>query len=158
MSQAVFEKIIKLLDRRKISYQVFEHEPVFTSQQAAQIRGTKPEQGAKALIFLGDSRPLMVVLPGSRKVETKIFKQLFAIRNLCLATAEQVEKITNGVRIGAVPPFGNLFEIPVFVDRSLGVSRQIAFNAGLHTKSIKMKYKDFVRLVNPIFGEFSELS
>lgn len=158
MSQAVFEKIIKLLDKNKISYQLFEHKPVFTSKQAAEIRGTKPEQGAKALIFLGDGKPLMIVLPGTRKVEIKIFKRLFGIRNLCMAIPEEVEKLTAGVKIGAVPPFGNLFGIPVFVDKSLGCSQEIAFNAGLHTKSIQMKYKDFVHLVSPSFGEFSVLS
>lgn len=158
MSQAVFDRIIELLDDKKVSYQLFEHRPVFTCEEAAKVRGTRPEQGAKALIFFGDDKPLMIVLPGSKKVETKIFKQLFGIRNLCMASSEQVEKLTTGVKVGAVPPFGNLFGIPVFVDKSLGLNQEIVFNAGLHTRSIKMKYRDFERLADPTMGDFSKIS
>ncbi len=158
MSQMVFNRIIRLLDDNKVSYQLFEHRPVFTSDEAARVRGTRPEQAAKALFFFGDSKPLMIVLPGNRKVETKNFKKLFRVRDLSLVPPEQVEILTNGVKVGAVPPFGNLFKLPVFVDKSLTINKEIVFNAGLHTRSIKMKYQDFERLVDPTIGDFSKIS
>lgn len=154
MSQAVFEKILKLLDDNKVAYQLYEHEPVYTSEQAAKLRGTKIEQGAKALVMVADGRPILIVISAANKVESKKFKKSFNIKDLKMATADEVKRITE-TEIGAVPPFGNLMGLKTFVDKSLGKNKKIVFNAGLHTRSIEMKYKDFERLVKPISGDFS---
>ena len=71
-----------------------------------------------------------------------------------MATAQEVRKVTN-VEIGALPPFGNLFDIPLYLDSKLGENETIFFNAGLHTKSIKMEYKDFEKVTKPEIGNFS---
>lgn len=150
----VFEKIISLLNSKKVRYQLIEHEPVHTSAQAALVRGTAPEQGAKALVMCSDGVPVMLVLPGNLKVDLKSFKSKFGIKNLQMALPEEVEKIT-GVKIGAVPPFGNLFNLKLFVDTKLGINENIAFNAGDHSKSIVMSYHDFASLTSPIISDFS---
>lgn len=150
----VFAEIKTFLDENKIKYQLFEHEPVFTSEQAAHIRGTELKQGAKALVMFADNKPIMIVLPADRKVDTSLFKKIFEIADLRMATKDEVKKTTN-VEIGAVPPFGNLFKLPLYVDNKLGENKEIAFNAGEHTKSIKMRYEDFAKITNPIFGNFS---
>jgi len=72
-----------------------------------------------------------------------------------LANAEEVKKIS-GVNIGAVPPFGNLFGLKAYFDRTVLENEIVAFNAGSHTRSIKMKAKDLVKVVNPIVEEFSK--
>lgn len=151
----VFERVVNLLNEKKIPHTLFEHEPVYTSEQAAKIRGTSLRQGAKALIFLADGKPMMVVVPGDKKVDVKKFKQIYKIGDLRMAVPEEVEQVTGGVKIGAVHPLGNLHNLPVYIDKSLGKSREIVFNAGLHTKSIKMSYRDYFRLVRPIIGDFS---
>lgn len=151
---SLFEKIIGTLDEKKIKYQLFEHEPVHTSQQAAKIRGTKIEQGAKALLMQADDSPVLIVVSGARKVDTGKFKKLYKIKDLRMCTPEEVQKVS-GVEIGAVPPFGNLINIKTYMDKSLGKNTKIAFNAGLLTRSIKMNYQDWFDLVKPELGDFS---
>ncbi len=147
----VFRTIVALLDKNHITYTLFEHEPVFTSQDAAKIRQTKDTQGAKALLFIADSKPILIVLRGIDKVDTKLFKNTFKIKDLQFATKEEVVSITS-VEIGAVPPFGNVMNILTYVDKHLVNEDEIAFNAGAHTKSIKMKMKDFLDVVKPTIG------
>ena len=155
INNPVFEKIKKLLDEKGIHYEAVEHKAVYTSEEAAKVRGTLLKQGAKALIMFADKKPVMLVLPADLKVDTKKFKSDYKIRDLRMATAQEVKKVTS-VEIGAVPPFGNIFEITLYVDSKLGENETVSFNAGLHTKSIKMKYKDFEKATQPIIGEFSK--
>jgi len=150
----VFEKIKKLLDENGITYRLFEHEPVFTSEQAAKVRNTKMCQGAKAIIFKADDNPLLVVVPGDRRVDSKVFKKLYHIKDLRLLTADEVKELT-GLEIGAIPPFGSQMSLKTYCDQKVFENEEVVFNAGAHTKSIKMKSKDFLNLVKPIAGNFS---
>jgi aspartyl-tRNA synthetase len=150
----VYTDIVSFLDKRKIVYKTFEHKPVFTSEEAATVRNTSLHQGAKALIMIGDKKPLMIVLPADLKVNTKGVKELLHIKNLQMATASEVEQISE-TQIGAVPPLGNLFGIPLYVDERLRDNQEIVFNAGLHTKSIQMSEKDFEKVSNPTVGKYS---
>ncbi len=150
----VFESIILLLKENKKEYKLFEHEPVITSQQAAEIRGTDLKKGAKALIMYADKKPIMIVVPADRKVDMKKFKTGFKIKDLRMATPEEVKTVSH-VEIGAVPPFGNLFFIPLYVDNALFQNETIDFNAGSRTKSIEMKSVDFRTISKPILGNFT---
>ncbi len=152
--EEVFSKIRKLLDEKKIKYEVLEHEPVYTSEQAAKVRGVSSEMGAKALIFKADKKPMMLVVPGNKKVDTAAFKKAFGISDLALMTAEEVKKLA-GIEIGAVPPFGNIFNLPTYFDESFKSHTLAAFNAGLHTRSLKMKAADLVTATEPTFGSFA---
>lgn len=151
----IYESIIRLLKKNNIIYQLFEHEPVYTSAEAARIRQTKETQGAKALLFLADKKPILLVLPGNKKVDTKTFKKTFNIKDLSFAKPEQVLELT-GLEVGAVPPFGNVMNLPTYIDKSLLNEDEIVFNAGAHTKSIKMKTADFLKLCKPIIDLFSK--
>lgn len=151
--KTVYQKIINLLKDNHVVFTTYTHEPVFTSEQAAKIRGTSLQQGAKALVMIADRKPIMVVLSGATKVDSKKFKTKFKIKDLRLAAAEEVEEIT-GLKIGSIPPFGNIFKLITFVDEKLGENQEITFNAASHTQSAKMSYKDFVNLVKPQIGAF----
>jgi Ala-tRNA(Pro) deacylase len=85
----------------------------------------------------------------------KAFKTLFSIRDLRMATPEEVENVT-GVQIGAVPPFGHIFSVPLYLDASLRVNETIFFNPGRHDKTIGMKEVDYERASQPIVGQFSK--
>ncbi len=152
---SVFDKIKNLLDENKINHKIMEHKAVFTSEDAARIRKTTLKQGAKALIMQADKKPIMIVVAGDKKVDTNIFKKLYQVKDLEMAKPENV-KLVSGVEIGAVPPFGNLFKIPLYVDKSLSENEIVVFNAGSHNKSISMKYSDFERVTKPIIGSFSK--
>jgi aspartyl-tRNA synthetase len=152
---SVFEQIIAFLKSNKISYEDYEHRAVSTSEEAASIRNTPLHAGAKALVMVGDGKPLMTVIPADLKVDIKRIKMQEHIRDLRMATPEEVENFT-GTKIGAVPPLGNLFNMPVFMEEHLRDNEYIYFNAGLHTKSIKMKQSDYEKAVNPIVSGFSK--
>ncbi len=152
---SVFENIKNLLDENKISYEVLKHEPVLTSEDAARVRKTPLSQGAKALVMYAEDKPMMVVVPADLKLDMKKFKQDYKIHDLRMATHDEVEKVTR-VKVGAVPPLGNIFAIPLYVDGGLKENKEIVFNAGEHTRSMKMRYKDMEKVLIPIVGHFSK--
>ncbi len=151
----VYEQITAMLNGNNIAFDAYEHEAVKTSEEAAKIRNTPLHAGAKALVMFADGKPIMVVVPGDQKMDTKVFKSLFSVRDLRMATPEEVKKIT-GISIGAVPPFSHIFNIPLYMEEGLGDNEKVFFNAGLHTKSIAMDEKDFEKVARPIVGTFAK--
>ena len=150
----VFGKIRDVLNREKIEYEVLEHKPVFTSKEAAEVRGTELKQGCKALICKTEEGYIQAVVSGAKELDILKLQKLTLFKKIELANAKEVRQVT-GCNIGSVPPFGNLFGLKVYFDKSVVENDIVAFNAGQHTKSIKMKAKDLARVVNPVVGEFS---
>lgn len=155
------EKILSLLREHSFWHETFEHEEVRTSEEAAKIRdGYTLHQGAKALIVKITKRDkekvfAMIVLPGDARFNSKVVKKYFDARDVIFATEEEVGQITNGVKPGGVPPFGNIFDLPVYLDKSVLHNEKIVFNAGDRRFSIGMFSKDFVTLVNPQMVNFT---
>jgi len=147
-------KLINFLKENSIEFKEMKHIPVTTSEEAAAARGTRIEQGAKALLMLADANPILIVLSAAKKLDNSAFKKQFNFKDLKMADSEAVEKIS-GAQIGGVPPFGNLFNVPVYVDESFLSESEIAFNAGSKEKSIIMKSSDFQKLVHPQIGQYS---
>lgn len=150
-----FTRIVKDIEKHGFSYQLYEHEKVVTSQQAAVVRKTDIREGAKAIVMYTDGKPAMVVVPGDKKIDMKAFKQSYGVKDLRMATPTEVEQITT-VEIGAVPPFGHLFSIPIYMDESMRRVERVSFNAGSHTKSISMTRTDYESLARPTVGVFSK--
>lgn len=150
----VFTKIKNFLDKHKISYQVYQHKAVYTSEEAAKIRGTILHQGAKALVMFADKKPIMLIIPADLKVDFNKFKSLFKVKDLRMATKEEVKQLTR-VEVGAVPPFGHIFNIPLYIDEHLFENREIVFNAGLHTHSVQMGVADYKKISGGNVGNFS---
>ncbi len=151
---SVYEKIIQLLENNKIQYQALEHEPTPTCEDSARVRGTSMDQGAKALICFGDKKPILIILPCSHKLNVKVFKSLFGVKDLRFATPQEVENLT-GLQIGAIPPFGHLFDIPTYVEQNLGINKVIAFNAGDSRRSVIMSYLDYMAICGGIIGQYA---
>src|SRR6185503_241865 len=145
MRTPVTERLEAWLREEGARYRLLEHAPAFTSAEAARVRGTPPESGAKGLVLLAADKPVQVVLPGSRRVDNARVRALLGTRTLRFATPEELLALTGCVP-GAVPPFGNLFGLPVLVDEALAAREEIAFNAGSNDVSIVMATADFLRL------------
>ncbi|MBI5018760.1 aspartate--tRNA ligase [Candidatus Gottesmanbacteria bacterium] len=152
---AVYAQIVAGLEEKKMAFENYEHAPVKTSEEAAAVRNTPLHEGAKALVLYADNKPVMVVVAGDRKLDMKAFKTLYKIKDLRMGTPEEVTAVTR-VTIGAVPPFGHLFNIPLYMDASLRNNTHVSFNAGLHTRSIRMKAADYEVVAKPTVGEFSK--
>ncbi len=154
-ADAVYEQIVASIKNSGFVYQAYEHEPVVTSAQAAKVRATALHMGVKALVMYADGKPIMVAVGADRKVDMKVFKHAFAVRDLRMATPEEVLTVTS-VPIGAVPPFGHIFGIPLYLDEAVRANETVVFNSGLHTKSISLKESDYEKIAKPIIGNYSK--
>lgn len=156
----VVEKIRERLRERGMWFESFEHEAVRTSEEAAQIRpGYTIDQGAKAIIARVKHAQrgkhfVMFVLPGSKRFDTMKIKAEFQLTDIRFATEAEVGEITGGVLPGGVPPFGTLFDLPVYCDRSLLDNEKIIFNAGDKRVSIAMRSEDYLAIVRPTVASF----
>ena len=151
---AIFTTITELLDQYHFKYEVKEHPPTPTSEDSARERGEPLKIGAKALVLKADDTFLMAIVPGNRKIDSKKLKEILNVNAIRFATEEELFQLTS-LKPGAVPPFGNLFNLSTIMEKSFLEEEYIAFNAGELTKSIKMKTKDFIELVKPSLNEFS---
>jgi Ala-tRNA(Pro) deacylase len=156
MFHPVVTQIRTLLETEKVPYKFFEHEAVRTSEEAHALR---PEyvlsQGAKALIIKckipnQDRKFVMCVIPGDARLAGEKVKAIVGAKSITFATKEEADAITNGVEFGGVPPFGNLFGLPVYMDETLGKNEEIIFNCGDRRASIAIAYSDYEKLVQPI--------
>ncbi len=152
---SIEKKIKQILAEKDIPFQEFEHEAVYTSEQAANVRGlTSAREGIKAMIFKTDTgRFILVLNPGNKKIDTKAIARMENVKNLSLAAPEKVEEIA-GVSIGCVAPFGLKTELKTYLSRELLENEYLYFNPGSHTKTIKMKAADLMKVLeHPIeFG------
>ena len=155
MAETVFERLTALLNASQAPHMVVHHEPVYTSEESARVRGMTLASGAKALICKCDERFVMFVMPADRRLSSKKVRQALQIRSLRFGSADEVMEKT-GLRPGSIPPFGSLFGLPTFCDRELQLQPQINFNAGDHGISISMSSHDYERVEHPQFGEFVE--
>ncbi len=151
----VFEDIKNLLQQNKIQFEVLEHEAVFTSEQSAKARGTELKQGAKALILKTEKGYIQAVISAAKEIDIAKLKTIIGAKELKMATADQV-KTETGCDIGSVPPFGNLFGLPTYIDNSLMENKTIAFNAGSHIKSIKMTSEDLAKTTKAKIDSFAK--
>ncbi len=149
------DKIIEILIKHNVWFETFEHEEVRTSEEAAKTRtGYSLEQGAKALVVKtylkdGTEKFVMFVMPAHLKLDSKKVTQVINAKKIRFASEEEVEQVTNGVKVGGVPPFGNIFGLDVIADPKLFDNEKIVFNAGDRSFSIGMKSSDFKTIVNP---------
>jgi Ala-tRNA(Pro) deacylase len=142
---AVTERLERWLREQGVAFRVVEHAPVSTSEEASRVRGTPIEAGAKALVLLAGAKPVHVVLPAHRRADNARLRAILGTRTLRFATPEELMALTGCVP-GAVPPFGNLFDLPTLADEELARREDIAFNAGSNAVSILMRAEDFLRL------------
>jgi Ala-tRNA(Pro) deacylase len=147
-------RLIAYLRDNDANFEVMQHEPVRTSEEAARVRGTPLEQGAKALVFRADDRSVLLVLPANRRIDTRAYKRAFGIKNLRMVSAEELRLMT-GLDVRAVPPFGHLMGLPTYVDEGLLALPRIAFNAGSRSTSVVMATGDYARLADAVAGQFA---
>ena len=148
----VEQRIKNILTKKQIEFEETEHEAVYTSQKAAHVIGLESEEaGVKSLIFKTNKAEYILVLnPGNQKVDTKKIAQMKDTKSLHFASPEDVVEIT-GIPIGCVPPFGHRTKLKTYLNEELLICEYIYFNPGSHTKTIKIKSKDLLKVLeNPI--------
>jgi Ala-tRNA(Pro) deacylase len=142
------------LDRERVHYDVLPHPEAFRATDVAHTLHTPAQEMAKVVIVKVDERFVMTVLPASWNVDLHRLQDVFATRHLRLATEDEFKGLFPDCEVGAMPPFGTLYGLPVYVDHSLTKDEEIVFQAGNHSEAIRMRYMDFAALVFPVVTEF----
>jgi Ala-tRNA(Pro) deacylase len=142
------------LDREWVHYDVLPHPEAFRAAEIAHTLHTPEKEMAKVVIVKVQERFVMAVLPASWNVNLDRLRTVLATPHLRLATEDEIKDLFPNCEVGAMPPFGNLYGLPVYVDQSLTEDKEIVFQAGTHSDAIRMRYWDFAGLVFPVIAEF----
>lgn len=149
------KKLKEYLDGHNIKYLCISHSPAYTAQEIAASAHIPGKEVAKTVMIKVDGHMAMAVLPASMHVDFDMLKEVAGADHVELATEEEFEDMFPGCELGAMPPFGNLYDMEVFVAEDLAEDEEIAFNAGSHTELIRMRYEDFEDLVSPVVVRFA---
>ena len=149
------KKLKDFLDNQNIKYVTITHSPTYTAQEIAASAHIPGKDLAKTVMVKIDGNMAMAVLPASCKVDFDLLKKAAGASTVGLASEQEFKNLFPECEIGAMPPFGNLYGMEVFVADALAEDEEIAFNAGSHTELIRLAYKDFERLVKPRIVKFS---
>jgi len=143
------KKLKAFLDNEKIKYVSIVHSPAYTAQEVAASAHITGKELAKTVIVQLDGEMAMAVLPANRKIILQDLREVTGADQVKFVPEEKFKQLFPDCDTGAMPPFGNLYGMEVFVAASLTENETIAFNAGSHTEVIKLAFKDFERLVRP---------
>jgi Ala-tRNA(Pro) deacylase len=153
---AKLNDLLRYLKSNKVEFQILEHDPAFSAHDVASITHVPDSEMAKAIVIRIDERYWMAVLRADQRINQQLIRREFGAKSVYLAHEEDLGMLFPDCQIGAMPPFGNLYGLPVLVEEGLAEDEEIVFNACTHTKAIRMKYKDFRRLAKPVSASFAE--
>lgn len=151
----IARKLKEYLDQNKVKYVTITHSPAYTAQEVAASAHVPGRDLAKTVIIHVGDRYAMAVLPANRKVVLHDLIELTGNEDVRFATEAEFASRFPDCEVGAMPPFGNLYGMDVYVAPALAAAERIAFNAGSHTEVIQMAYGDFARLVRPRVVSFT---
>ena len=143
------QRLKEYLDRQGVRYTGQSHATAYTAQEIASTAHISGKHFAKTVIVKLDGKLGMVVVPAHRKVVLEDVREMTGCERVNFATEEEFKQMFPDCEPGAMPPFGNLYDMEVFVAPELTEDDEFAFNAGTHTEVIRMGYRDFERLVHP---------
>ncbi len=149
------KRLEKYLRDNGVEFQAMTHRTAFTAQEMAAAQGVKGQLVAKVTMVNADGRLAMLVLPASYRIDFAKVKEVLGVQEVRLALETEFEGRFPDCDTGAMPPFGNLYDVPVFVDRSLTRDPEIVFQAGTHRDAMKIAYVDYARLARPITVDFA---
>ncbi len=150
------EKLKDYLDKNKVKYVSIRHSTAYSASAVAASAHVKGKNLAKTVIVKLDGKIVMAVLPSKYRVDLEQLRTATLSGSAELAGEADFEKVFPNCEEGAMPPFGNLYSVPVYVEKSLAEDEEIAFNACSHSELIQLSYQDFVHLVKPKVIGFRE--
>ena len=143
------QRLQDYLDLHKIQYVTISHSPAYTAQRIAELTRIPGKELAKTVIVKIDDKFAMAVLPASRRVNLWHLQEAIGADEVALSSETEFNELFPDCEVGAMPPFGNLYNMGVYVAEQLTEDEEIAFNAGSHSELVKMSYSDFATLVTP---------
>ena len=148
-------RCIEFLDANRIRYAHTRHSIAYTAREVAAAEGLSPHKLAKTVIYLCEEGFGMALVPGDYLIDMEQLRAILGVSWVRLATENEIAELFPECELGAMPPLGNLFDLPVFVDTAVAAQEFIAFAAGTHRDVIHMAFGDFRRLVIPGIANFA---
>jgi Ala-tRNA(Pro) deacylase len=149
------QKVTSYLDEHRIPYEMLHHRRDYSAQKTAADTHTPGKAFAKTVILIVDARFCMFVLPASRKIDLEKVKQELHAQEVRLAAESEFSTICTGCEVGAMPPLGTLYQLPVYISHDLTEDPLITFNAGTHEEVVRMRYSDYAELIRPVVMNFT---
>jgi Ala-tRNA(Pro) deacylase len=150
-------KLKEFLDKHKVKYITLSHSTAYTASEIAALAHVKGRNMAKTVVVKLDGKLALAVLPAKYQVDLRKLREAAKAKSADLAREEEFAGRFPGCETGAMPPFGNLYDLPVYVDETLTRDEEIFFNACSHTELVQVSYSDFERLVKPKVAGFGLL-
>lgn len=150
------ERLAQYLTEQGVPFKALTHPTAYTAQEVAAAQGVSGKQLAKVVIVKADDKPAMLVLQASAMVDLRKAAQALGAKSITLAREGDFAELFPDCEVGSMPPFGNLYNVPVYVDEGLAGQQEIVFAVGTHTDTFKMKYADFARLASPVVRAFAK--
>ncbi len=147
-------KLKEFLDSQRVKYVSISHSRAFTAMEVAASAHVAGKELAKTVIVKVDGKMAMVVIPATSRVDFDILKRQIGAQHVELAAEREFRDKFPECELGAMPPFGNLYGMQLFVSESLAQEEELAFSAGSHNELIRLKYEDFERLTKPTMVNF----
>lgn len=147
-------KLKEFLDKHKVKYVTLSHSTAYTASEIAALAHVKGRNMAKTVVVKLDGQLAVAVLPAKYQIDLRKLREATGAQRADLAREEEFAGRFPGCETGAMPPFGNLYDLPVYVDESLTHDEEIFFNACSHTELMQVAYSDFQRLVKPQVASF----
>jgi Ala-tRNA(Pro) deacylase len=148
------KRVIDCLKENKAHYEILHHPEAVTAQRIAQAEHVKGRHHAKAVMVKSGDQHLMIVLPADHQIDLEKAEKTIG-NAVSLGKEQEFKSLFSDCAIGAMPPFGNLYNLPTYVDKQLAAQDYIVFEAGTHTDAIKMSYRDYEKIVKPKIADFS---
>lgn len=150
------ERLEVYLREHQVPFQVQQHARVFNAQKIAESEHIPGKMVAKTVIVLADNKMILLVLPASYRVDLNKVQAVLGAKEIRLAHEAEFAATFPDCEVGSIPPFGNLYGIPVYVEKSLADQETMVFPVGTHTDTMSLKYADFERLVQPRVMAFAQ--
>ncbi len=148
-------QVTDFLKKSKVKYKLTKHEPSYTAQNLAAAEHEPGRFVAKPVIVKADGKFVMCVLAAPHKIDFKALKKQLGAKSVKLAEEKDIGELFPDCELGAEPPFGNLYDLPTVMDKSLEADDHIAFQAGSYEKAVRMTMKDYRKLAEPEVFEFT---
>jgi Ala-tRNA(Pro) deacylase len=145
----ISHRLKSYLEEQAVPYHLIPHRRDFTAQEAAACTHTKGREFAKTVVLAVDGGYAVAVVPAPRRVDLRKLRQLLGVHDLRLADEEEIRRLCPDCEVGAEPPFGNLYGLPVYLSRELTEDEEITFNAGTHEEVMRIQMRDYERVVKP---------
>jgi Ala-tRNA(Pro) deacylase len=149
------KRLTEILDEQGVAYEVIHHPPDYSALEAAHDTHTPGAGFVKAVVMNTKGGPVLAVLPAPAMVDLRKFAEVVGCDEVRLASENAIALLFPDCQIGAEPPFGQLYDMPVFLDESLAGEEFITFNAGTHDEAIRIRFADYDRLEEPTHARFS---